>query len=142
MAWRKAAGKGQQGAQMNNKNMTDTGVTMSVDDFIADLLERGLMKDVTLPPRPPVVGMAVTPVHLNLSALDIKGAFVAAQVHIYSRATLLYTYIPQPCAPCTLQPSDLMWRARCCGAGRRRLHDLRQLQAGREQEAGQRADDG
>ena len=79
MSWRKAAGKGQQGSQMSNKNMTDTGTTMTVDDFIADLLERGLMKDVTLAPRPPIVGMAVEKVHLNLSALDIKGAFVAAQ---------------------------------------------------------------
>ena len=64
---------------MTNKNMTDTGLTMSVDDFCQDLLDRGIMKDVTIPPRPPVVGMAVEKVHLNLSALDIKGAFVAAQ---------------------------------------------------------------
>jgi len=77
--WRKSAGKGQQGSTMTNKNMTDTGLTMSVDDFCQDLLDRGIMKDVTLPPRPPVVGMAVDKVHLNLSSLDIKGAFVAAQ---------------------------------------------------------------
>ena len=79
MEWRRAAGKGQQGSQMTNKNMTDTGLTMSIDDFIADLLERGMMNDVTIPPRPPVVGMAVQKVALSLSALDIKGAFVTVQ---------------------------------------------------------------
>ena len=79
MEWRKSAGKGQQGAQMTNKNMTDTGLTMTVDDVCNDFLERGLMKDLNIGPRPPVVGMAVKKYNLNLSALDIKGAFVAAQ---------------------------------------------------------------
>jgi len=77
--WRKSAGKGEQGSGSNIKSASDTGLQMTIDDFIQNLLDRGLMKDVTLPPRPPVVGMAVEKVHLNLSALDIKGAFIAAQ---------------------------------------------------------------
>merc|ERR1719454_501142 len=64
---------------MTNKNMTDTGLTLTVDDLCEDLLNRGLLKDTHIAPRPPVVGMAVEKVHLNLSALDIKGAFAAAQ---------------------------------------------------------------
>ncbi|MEC8039040.1 MAG: hypothetical protein VX152_12225, partial [Pseudomonadota bacterium] len=79
LEWRKSAGKGQQGSAMTNKNMTDTGLTMTIDDLCADLLERGVMGDKTQPPYPPVVGMAVEKVHMNLSALDIKGAFVTAQ---------------------------------------------------------------
>jgi hypothetical protein len=77
--WCRSAGKGQQGSQMTNKNMTDTGLSLSMDDFVNDLLERGVMKDLNIAPRPPVVGMAVEKVILNLSALDIKSAFAAAQ---------------------------------------------------------------
>ena len=84
MVWRAAAGKGQQGSQMNNKNMTDTGVTMTVDDFSNSMIhypsdDRPLMADLYIAPRPPVVGQAVEKVHLNLSSIDIKGAFVGAQ---------------------------------------------------------------
>jgi hypothetical protein len=43
------------------------------------MLDHGLMKDVTVAPRPPVIGMAVEKVQVSLSALDIKGAFATAQ---------------------------------------------------------------
>ena len=79
MVWRADAGKGEQGAQMTNKNMTDVGLSMDLATFVDSMNARGLMKDLTIPPQPPVVGMAVEKVHLNLSALDIKAAFVGAQ---------------------------------------------------------------
>ena len=64
---------------MVNKNMSDVGLTCTVDDFCTGMDEAGLMKDLTIPPQPPVVGMAVDKIHLNLSMMDIKAAFVGAQ---------------------------------------------------------------
>ena len=39
----------------------------------------GIVREVTVKPTPAVKGMVMTPVHSNLSQLDIKGAFVTAQ---------------------------------------------------------------
>ena len=81
MRWRFDAGKGEQGAQMDNKEKghSDTGLSMDLPTFVDAMNDRGLMKDLFIAPQPPVVGMAVEKVHLNLSALDIKAAFAGAQ---------------------------------------------------------------
>merc|ERR1719424_522846 len=79
MLWRVDAGKGQQGAQMTNKNMTDTGLDMDLGAFVDTMNAHGLMSDCMLAPQPPVVGMAVDKVHVGLSAMDIKAAFAGAQ---------------------------------------------------------------
>ena len=79
MRWRSDAGKGEQGATMTNKMMTDGGLSMDMATFIDKLTERDIMGDKWITPQPPVVGQAVDKVHCNLSALDIKAGFAGAQ---------------------------------------------------------------
>jgi len=52
---------------------------LSMDAFLDDLFDRGIIRDQMVAPTSAVVGAALPEVHLNLSLLDAKGAFVTAQ---------------------------------------------------------------
>jgi hypothetical protein len=52
---------------------------MSMEQFVGQMVERKVAKDVIVHPTPNVSGADVPEVHSNLSQLDIKGAFVTAQ---------------------------------------------------------------
>ena len=53
--------------------------TMTMEQFIAQMVDRRVAKDILVEPTPNVSGAKVPEVHSNLSQLDIKGAFVTAQ---------------------------------------------------------------
>ena len=52
---------------------------MTMEQFVAQCVDRRFAKDVIVHPMPNISGVAVPDVHSNLSQLDIKGAFVTAQ---------------------------------------------------------------
>ena len=52
---------------------------LTMDDFLDDLFDRGIIRDQMVAPAPAVVGVQPPAIHLNLSLLDAKGAFVSAQ---------------------------------------------------------------
>jgi hypothetical protein len=63
----------------NSGRVSTRTPSMTMETFVHELFERGVMKDVTVHPTPAVTGTVPPPVHSNLSALDIKGAFVTGQ---------------------------------------------------------------
>ena len=52
---------------------------MTMEQFVAMMVDRSVAKDVIVHPEPNISGAFVPDVHSNLSQLDIKGAFVTAQ---------------------------------------------------------------
>ena len=53
--------------------------SISIDQFLDDMFDRGIIRDQHVSPTAAVVGMEQPSVHLNLSLLDAKGSFVTAQ---------------------------------------------------------------
>ena len=60
-------------------NAGASGQNLSMDVFLDDLFDRGIIRDQMVTPKSAVVGQELPQVHLNLSLLDAKAAFVTAQ---------------------------------------------------------------
>ncbi|KOO22536.1 hypothetical protein Ctob_006009 [Chrysochromulina tobinii] len=61
------------------KLLTQGEKVLSMDAFLENLFDRGIIRDQMVAPTSAVVGATPPAVHLNLSLLDAKGAFVTAQ---------------------------------------------------------------
>jgi len=76
----KVAGKGEQGGKLSAASAKNVdGLNMKMDDFYDSMFDSKVVSDITIGPRPPVVGQVMKQYAMGLSSIDAKGAFAAAQ---------------------------------------------------------------